>query len=70
MIGLYEKDERIEEVDKYKSEKWEELVDKYGSEEKAIEYRKMRMYELRELKEELYEMMIKNKPKMKDIKKD
>ena len=70
VIGLYEKDERIEEVDKYKSEKWEELVDKYGSEEKAIEYRKMRMYELRELKEELYEMMIKNKPKIKEIKND
>jgi len=70
VIGLYEKDERIEEVEMYKSEKWEELVEKYGSEEKAIEYRKMRMYELRELKEELYEMMIKNKPKIKEIKND
>jgi hypothetical protein len=70
VIGLYEKDERIEEVDKYKTEKWEELVEKYGSEKKAIEYRKMRMYELRELKEELYDMMINNKPKMKEINKD
>jgi hypothetical protein len=63
MIGLYEKDERIEEVEIYKNDKWEELVERYGSEEKAREYRKMRMYELRELKDELYEMMIKNKPK-------
>ena len=63
MIGLYEKDERIEEVEIYKNDKWEELVERYGSEEKAREYRKMRMYELRELKDELYEMMINNKPK-------
>jgi hypothetical protein len=68
VIGLYENDERIEEVEIYKNEKWEELVEKYGSEEKAREYRKMRMLELRELKDELYEMMIKNKPK--EIKND
>jgi hypothetical protein len=64
MIGLYEKDDRIKDVEVYENEKWEELVKKFGSDEKAREYRKMRMYELRELKEDLYEMMIENKPEL------
>ena len=56
-IGLYEDDSRIEEVERYKKLKREELMKEYESEDKMIEYRRMRMCELRELKEELYDMM-------------
>lgn len=67
-IGLYDDDSRIEEVERYKTVKTEELMKEYENEDKMIEYRRMRMSELRELKEELYDMMIKNKPRPRKIK--
>ena len=64
MVGLYDDDSRIEDVERYKKDKWEELMRVHGSKDKVIEYRKSRMSDLRELKEELYDMLIKNKPRM------
>lgn len=61
-IQLYDDDDRINDVEKYKAEKEEELLEEYETNEKIREYRKLRMCELRELKEELYDMMILNKP--------
>ena len=64
MVGLYDDDSRIDDVERYKNEKWEELMSVHGSKDKVIEYRKSRMSDLRELKDELYDMLIKNKPRM------
>ena len=64
MVGLYDDDSRIEDVERYKKDKWEELMRVHGSKDKVIEYRKSRMSDLRELKDELYDMLIKNKPRM------
>ena len=55
-IGLYEDDERLVEVERYKSEKEKELM-LLGVD--VVEYRKGRMAEIRSMKDELYEKIIK-----------
>jgi hypothetical protein len=55
-VGLYENDLRIKDIEKYKKMKEKEL-DSLGVD--IVEYRKGRMVEIRGLKDELYEKMIK-----------
>jgi hypothetical protein len=55
-IGLYEDDERLLEVERYKSKKEKELL-LLGVD--VVEYRKARMAEIRSMKDELYEKIIK-----------
>jgi len=54
-IGLYEDDERLVEVERYKSKKEKELL-LLGVD--VVEYRKARMAEIRSMKDELYEKII------------
>lgn len=55
-IGLYENDSRIKDIEKYKKMKENEL---YSIELDVAEYRRARMVEIRALKDELYDRMIK-----------
>ena len=55
-IGLYKDDERLLEVERYKSKKEKELL-LLGVD--VVEYRKARMAEIRSMKDELYEKIIK-----------
>jgi len=54
-VVLYDGDKRIDEIEKYKSEKEKELE---GITDDVREYKRQRMVELREMKEELYEKLI------------
>lgn len=55
-IGLYENDSRIKDIEKYKKMKEKELD---SIELDVAEYRRARMVEIRALKDELYEKIIK-----------
>ena len=55
-IGLYKDDKRLLEVERYKSKKEKELL-LLGVD--VVEYRKARMAEIRSMKDELYEKIIK-----------
>ena len=55
-IGLYEDDERLVEVERYKLKKENELL-MLGVD--VVEYRKARMAEIRSMRDELYEKLIK-----------
>ena len=54
-MGLYENDSRIKDIEKYKKMKEKEL-ENMGLD--VDEYRRVRMVEIRGLKDELYEKMI------------
>ena len=56
-MGLYENDSRIKDIEKYKKMKEKELeLESMGLD--VDEYRRVRMVEIRGLKDELYEKMV------------
>jgi len=55
-IGLYDDDARLEDIERYKEKKEKEL---YSLGVDVLEYRKVRMAEIRSMKDELYEKIIK-----------